>query len=368
MQAQGQDQNAHVVMIGTSPLNRGGISTVVQSYRAAGFLERWHVQYLTTHTEGPKLRKAWYMLRAVLAFTAVLARPPTFVHVHLATRASFWRKLVFVAMSSLRGIPIVLHVHGGHFEGYYESGGLLRRSLIRWALGQAEMLIALTPSWAAMFRAIVPNATVAVIPNPVDIPEVDPAQQREDDSVLFLGRLTHEKGIDVLLDAFAQVVRRRPGCTLLIGAPGDRHAIDAQLQQRGIERNVRMLGWVDGARKDTLFRTAALFTLPSRAEGLPVGMLEAMAHAMPVIVSRIGGVPDALTHGVEGLIVPPGDAAALAQALCELLGDKERCRRMGAAGRARAVAEFDRAAVIARLDQLYARLSAAHAAGRKRVV
>jgi glycosyltransferase involved in cell wall biosynthesis len=109
-----------------------------------------------------------------------------------------------------------------------------------------------------------------------------------------------------------------------------------------------------------------VFTLPSRAEGLPVGMLEAMAHAMPVVVSRIGGVPDALAHGVEGLIVPVGDADALARALCELLDDPERRRRMGAAGRARAVAEFDRAAVIARLDALYAGLAAAHAPDRRR--
>jgi glycosyltransferase involved in cell wall biosynthesis len=97
-----------------------------------------------------------------------------------------------------------------------------------------------------------------------------------------------------------------------------------------------------------------------------VGMLEAMAHAMPVVVSRIGGVPDALADGVEGLIVPVGDAAALADALCELLADPERQRRMGAAGRVRAVAEFDRAAVMARLDDLYAGLLASPASDRER--
>jgi glycosyltransferase involved in cell wall biosynthesis len=85
-----------------------------------------------------------------------------------------------------------------------------------------------------------------------------------------------------------------------------------------------------------------------------------------VVVSRIGGVPDALADGVEGLIVPVSDAAALADALCELLADPQRQRRMGAAGRARAVAEFDQAAVIARLDDLYSRLVAARTADRQR--
>jgi len=345
-------------MIGTSPLNRGGISTVVQSYIAAGFLERWNVRYLTTHTEGSKFRKAWFMLRGLASFAIVLARPPSFVHIHLATRASFWRKLAFIALSSARRIPIVLHVHGGHFGGYYNEGSRMRRALIRWALAQAKTLIALTPSWGRMFLDIAPGATVVVIPNPVDIPVLDGVSQREEDSVLFLGRLTHEKGIDVLLDAFEDVARRRPAARLLIGAPGNPHAIDDELRRRGIQDHVRMLGWVDGDAKDRLFRTVAVFTLPSRAEGLPVGMLEAMAHAMPVVVSRIGGVPDALADGVEGLIVPVGDARALADALCELLGDPQQQRRMGAAGRVRAVAEFDRAAVVARLDALYAGLAA----------
>jgi glycosyltransferase involved in cell wall biosynthesis len=356
-----------VVMIGTSPRNRGGISTVVQSYIADGFLERWNVRYVTTHTEGSKLRKAWFMLRGLVSFAATLGRPPAFVHIHLATRASFWRKLAFIAMATVRSVPIVLHVHGGHFGGYYEEGGRLRRALIRWALSRARAIIALTPSWGRMFLELAPGATVVVIPNPVDIPTLDGAQPRETDSVLFLGRLTHEKGIDVLLDAFEQVVRRRPAATLLIGAPGDSHAIDDELRRRGIDQHVRMLGWVDGDAKDRLFRSVAVFTLPSRAEGLPVGMLEAMAHAMPVVVSRIGGVPDALADGVEGLIVPVGDAAALADALCNLLADPERQRRMGAAGRVRAVAEFDRAAVIARLDDLYAGLLASPASDRERV-
>jgi glycosyltransferase involved in cell wall biosynthesis len=353
-------------MIGTSPRNRGGISTVVQSYIAAGFLERWNVRYLPTHTEGSKVLKAWFMLRALVSFVAVLAQPPAFLHIHLATRASFWRKLAFVALSSARRIPIVLHVHGGHFGGYYKEGTPLRRALIRWALSRATAIIALTPSWGRMFLDIVPGANVVVIPNPVDIPVPSGNAQREEDSVLFLGRLTHEKGIDVLLDAFQAVVRRRPAATLLIGAPGDPHAIDDELRRRGIDTHVRMLGWVDGDAKDHLFRTVAVFTLPSRAEGLPVGMLEAMAHAMPVVVSRIGGVPDALADGVEGLIVPVSDAAALADALCELLADPQRQRRMGAAGRARAVAEFDQAAVIARLDDLYSRLVAARTADRQR--
>jgi glycosyltransferase involved in cell wall biosynthesis len=352
----------HVVMIGTSPLNRGGISTVVQSLAAAGLLERWHVRYVTTHTEGSKLRKAAYMLSAIVSFAGVLARPPAFVHVHLATRASFWRKLLFVALSAARGIPIVLHVHGGHFQGYYDQGGSLRRACIRWALSRATLVIALTPRWADTFRAIAPGVAVEVVPNPVDIPVLDASRVRETNTVLYLGRLTHEKGIDVLLDGFAQVVQRHPQAELLIGAPGDPHAIDGELRRLGLERNVRMLGWVDGDRKDALFRTCAIFTLPSRVEGLPVGMLEAMAHAMPVVVSRVGGVPDALSDGVEGRSVPAGDAGALATALCELLDDPERRRRMGDAGRARALAEFDRAAVVAKFDAIYARRTAPLAA------
>jgi glycosyltransferase involved in cell wall biosynthesis len=287
----------------------------------------------------------------------VLARPPAFIHVHMATRASFWRKLLFVALAAPRGIPIVLHVHGGHFQGYYDEGSSLRRSAIRWALSRATVVIALTQTWADAFRAIAPGVSVEVIGNPVDVPTLDATVPRDTRSVLYLGRLTHEKGIDVLLEGFAQVVRRHPDAMLMIGAPGDVHAVDGELRRLRIQDNVRMLGWVDGERKDALFRSCAIFTLPSRVEGLPVGMLEAMAYTMPVVVSRVGGVPDAMSDGVEGLCVRPGDATALAEALCALLDDPARCRRMGEAGRARALAEFDRDAVVAKLDALYARLT-----------
>ena len=118
----------------------------------------------------------------------------------------------------------------------------------------------------------------------------------------------------------------------------------------------RWAGWLDEAAKDRAFKSADLFAMPSLSEGLPVALLEAMARGLPIVVSRVGGVPEVATDGVDAVLVEPGNSAELASRLGDLVEDPERRRELGeaATGRVRRLADDD---VYGRLDRIYAELT-----------
>jgi glycosyltransferase involved in cell wall biosynthesis len=201
-----------------------------------------------------------------------------------------------------------------------------------------------------------PTRACRVIPNGVDTALFSPlAEEPPPPPVYFFaGRLDEQKGVDVLLEAFRRLPR---GPRLRIAGTGPREEEYRGLASSlGIEGAVRFLGPVPRARLATLLCESHVFVLPSRYENLPLGVLEAMACARPVVAARVGGVAEMVDDGVEGLLVPPEDPHALALALRRLLEDGPLRRRLGEAGRARVAGRFTWAAVAAETEAFYAEL------------
>jgi glycosyltransferase involved in cell wall biosynthesis len=173
--------------------------------------------------------------------------------------------------------------------------------------------------------------------------------------LLFVGRLAAVKGVPVLLTAFAGLRRAFPGASLtLIGDGPERARLAAEAARLGLTGAVTFAGTRAQDEVAAALAQTDIFVLPSFAEGVPVVLMEAMASRLPVVATAIAGVPELVEHGVAGLLVPPGDALALEQALKRLLGDPGLRQRMGAAGRAAVVAGFDGATEAAKLAALLA--------------
>jgi glycosyltransferase involved in cell wall biosynthesis len=194
------------------------------------------------------------------------------------------------------------------------------------------------------------------IPNGVDIARFTPAGPIRSDSpartVLFLGRLDAQKGVDTLLSAWGEAAPHLPGTTLAIGGEGPQAAaLRAAATRPGLAGNVRFLGAVPDP--EAHLRTAAAFVLPSWHEGLPNALLEAMATGLPCVATAIGGTTDVATDESDALLVPPGDGAALAKALLRILTDADLAGRLGAAARRRVVGDFSLEAMVVRYEQLY---------------
>jgi glycosyltransferase involved in cell wall biosynthesis len=177
---------------------------------------------------------------------------------------------------------------------------------------------------------------------------VDPAQYGPDPDrayakrILFIGRLAAIKGVPLLLDGITALLPMHPDLRLTIVGDGpDRATLEAQAAAQDLSAVVQFVGYKSQDEVARLLEAHDILVLPSFAEGVPVVLMEAMASRVPVVASRVAGVPELVEDEVSGYLTPPGDLGSLVDRLGRLLADAELCRRMGAAGRAKVEAEFD---------------------------
>lgn len=344
-----------IVMLGTDFSSPGGITAVVRSYAEGGLFSRWPVRFLPTYRLNTVADKLMTAAVALLRFSGwLLAGRVAAVHAHTAARGSFWRKAVFLLMAKAAGAKAILHLHDGTFPSYFQDRcGPLARWAIRAVLARMDRVVALSPGWALRIAEIEARTNVVVIANPV-VALAIPCRPL-DGQVLFLGRLWRDKGIFDLLDAAVLVVKAFPSVNFVCAGDGDIPALQAMVNEKGMARNFEFPGWVDGAAKDALLASTAVFVLPSYFEGQPIGVLEAMVNGIPVVASTVGGIPETLGPDA-GILVTPGDVAGLASALIRLLESELLRTQMGQAGCLRASREYARDVVLDRIGGLYQEL------------
>ena len=269
-----------VLMLGTEPGGRGGVATVVSLLRQSGMFEREGVVYVTTHAEGSRLAKAGTALTGMLRTLACLARAPNrrpqLMHVHAASKGSFVRKSVLLALGRAAGCNTVFHLHGACFDDFIAGSRPQMRRWIRHTLESSSVVIALSTRWADFLREFAPGARVVVVPNSVPLPP-PAAAPSEPGRILFLGQVEPRKGIFELVEAVALLRERFPQIELAVGGQGALAELRRRARELNVADRVTELGWVDAAQKARELERASIFCLPSHAEGLPMAMLEAMA-------------------------------------------------------------------------------------------
>jgi len=174
--------------------------------------------------------------------------------------------------------------------------------------------------------------------------------------VVFTGRLHPQKNLPLLLDAWVEVARKSPANLVLVGPGTEREALMERSRSLGIADRVQFVAAAPNPSE--YLRAADVFVLPSVAEGMSNSLLEAMATALPCVVSGVGGNTDLIEHGVTGLLVPEPTPTAWSAALLSLLNDPEEARRLGRAALARVEREFALPAVVDRYVALYRELIA----------
>jgi glycosyltransferase involved in cell wall biosynthesis len=348
-----------IVMIGSSRETHGGISSMVNVYFANRLFERWDAEYLATHRDGTKAQKVRKAASSWLAFMARLASfSVALLHVHIASDASFWRKALFIVPARLLGVPYVLHMHGGDFASFYTRRcGPVARAFLRYLYRHAEVVVALSDEWRDALVEAIPGIRVVVVPNPIEVPAWQAGLEGDPPTVLYLGVVKETKGVFDLLRAWPAVLARHPRARLVLAGSGDRDAAHAMAKELGIADSLQMPGWTSGEAKSALLRGATVFVLPSHFEALPMAVLEAMAAGLPVVATRVGGIPDAIEDGRDGVLVAPHDPAALAAALDGLLADAPRRARLAVAARRRATETFSASVIVPRIEAIWDRLA-----------
>jgi glycosyltransferase involved in cell wall biosynthesis/O-antigen/teichoic acid export membrane protein len=220
-----------------------------------------------------------------------------------------------------------------------------------WGVRTYRRLIAVSSGIAARLQALNPSAEVRVIPNGVEQQDV-PTDGLDRTDVVFLGRIELQaKGIDLLLRAFARIAPSVDTNLVLAGDGRDQERVRRLVRDLGLQDRVSMVGRVTGAAKSELLARARLVCVPSRYEVFPLVPLEAQAAGTPVVAFDIAAMGEVLAPD-GGVLVPPFDVDAYADAMLRLLNAPEECRAMGEAGR-RFVRPFHWDAVAWQQERLY---------------
>jgi glycosyltransferase involved in cell wall biosynthesis len=293
---------------------------------------------------------------------------PDIVHTHTAKAGFLGRLAAYVA-----GVPVVIHTYHGHIlDGYF--GSLMSRAL----RGMEQVLAALTDCIIAISEqvkgdlvryGVAPPEKVVVIPIGVEVePFLNCAMQRgefrrelalaESDLLIgIVGRIAPIKNHRLFLDAAAQVAVGEPTARFVVVGDGAlRPEMERCAKDLGIGHRVIFTGW----RRDLpcVYADLDVLVLSSNNEGTPVSAIEAMASGCPVVATCVGGVPDLITDGVTGCLVPPGDTQALATAILRILRDPESAHRTAQTARAVASERYTLKRLLTEMENLYVRLLA----------
>ncbi len=343
-----------IVMLGTALDTKGGISSVVNVYKSNGLFKRWPISYIATHCDGTGLKKILVAARGLIFFNLELYRSEVLaVHAHVSSRVSFWRKSVFIASAFLFRVPVIFHLHGAEFQVFYkEECSSFRRFLIRSLLNRCYCLIALSPQWQSWLKPLVSRPAVLSIYNPVQTLNEEVCRESRK-TLLFLGRLGKRKGIYDIIEALVKVKQRHPDVRLIAAGDGEREEVARYARLMGVEENIELPGWIDQKEAVKLRSQSWIYVMPSYNEGLPMSILEAMSSGLPVISTPVGGIPDAVSDGVEGLLIEPGNVDQLAESIERLLGDKQLLRQMSLAAEEKVRNTFSSESIVPQIETIY---------------
>jgi glycosyltransferase involved in cell wall biosynthesis len=290
---------------------------------------------------------------------------PRFVMVFASGGASFVEKSLMLQYSRLRGAHTLMFLRHGAFVDHCRASAI-RRCVARALLHGISVHLCQGDSWRKFFISDLrlPEQRCHTIENWTVTRDLLAIGQerayggRTRIRFVFVGWLEAAKGIRELLDAFVrlQSCGDLPATELVIAGSGSLESDCREwVAKSGLGGKVQVAGWVTGADKHRLLATADIFVLPSHAEGLSNAMLEAMATGLPVIVTRVGSLPDVVRNGVDGLLLDPGDVGALTEHMRVLAADEKRREQLGRAAWKRAAGfDVERAVreLVALMDEL----------------
>ena len=345
--------DVRVAMLGPDTSLPGGVSTLITSYRNVGFPQRVAVEQIPCTSGGVTAVKLGAGLLSFGRLVAGLAvRRWDVIHIHSSLNASFARDMALTLPARTAGVPFVLQVHGGPTDWLEPSNGGARARLARWTLESAGAVVAVSQAWGDTLQRLAPRAHVVVIPNGVEIPARSGGNPAG--PVVATGRLGPPKGTFVLIEAVASI----EGLKSVIAGDGEIGEARKLATRLDAGARISIPGWLEESERECLLDGASIYCLPSRSEGLPMGLLEAMAHGLPVVVSPVGGIVDLVSDGKNGLVVSPDDPDALAEALKLLTNSPKLMKTLGDEARATIVDRYTIEASIASLADVYDSLTA----------
>jgi len=280
---------------------------------------------------------------------------PDIIHIN---NLPFFTTYQSIRLAKKMGIPNIVHVHGVMGK----SNKILNVAQIfyiytfgRYIFRNATSVICLTNSDAKeIHRFGCPFEKIRIIPNGVDVEKFRPHEEVIDDLIFWGGRFVPQKGLEYMIRALDIVVKKKSSVKLMMTGDGPLFVKMYNLsRQLRLEKNTVFKGCVPYSEISRLIGNASIYVLPSLKEGMPYALLEAMACGKPVVGSDIPGINDVITHGENGILVPPRNPEALADAIMLLLEDKSLRRKLGQNARQLMVEKYSWNTISEKIEKVY---------------
>lgn len=307
-----------VLIIATSRKTRGGITSVIKAHETGIQWKKYHCKWIQTHRDGNSFRKLGYLVIAILEYIVLL---PFYeiIHIHLTGGNSERRKRIFFNLARICKKKTILHFHPSGEQILNDNSNCLRLYNI---FQKADLILVLSEHWKSILQnKLHITSDIKILYNPC--PQISPPNDTRKKQILFAGTLIQRKGYETLLKGFALIASKYPEWKIIFAGNGEIKRAQNIAKNLSIANQVTFTGWISGKVKERIFQESSIYCLASNGEGFPMGILDAWAYRIPCVVTPVGGIPDIIIDGKNGLIFPIGDFQTLAKQLEKLITYKD---------------------------------------------
>lgn len=347
---------SRILVLGPDVHSKGGMATVIQNCIQSDKLNaEYDIVNYPTYRGGNALSRGVFSLSQYLKFSGELLQYDIY-HIHLCSGTSTWRKLGYLHKIKDKQ-RVILHVHGARYHLFYDKCSARKQQKIREAFQSVGQVVVLSEEWRKWFvdRQICPENNLTVLHNAVPVPK-NIERNYQGGNVLFMGRMGERKSPDTLLKAAKIVLSQHPDARFVFGGDGEVEIYKQMAQQMGIENSCQFLGWVSGTAQEEAYRNAEFFCLPSKNEGMPMSVLEAMSFGAIPLATPVGGVPQVIDDGKNGFVFEIGDFERVAEILNNLMDDSTQAKNIGIKARQTICNRFSIDVFSEKLIELYKHL------------
>jgi glycosyltransferase involved in cell wall biosynthesis len=343
----------NILFIG--PINdAGGIGAVFKNYKAY-FRD---AKYISTYPNDANSKRIFEFIKAIINIIKTLKSDKNvqILHIHCASKGSFYRKSVVLLIGKWQKKKIIMHMHGGGFKDFYYKNRL-NKIYIRAILGLADKIICLSKEWHEFYSSAMNLKNTVVIGNSVELKKICGKQRFSGKiKLLFMGKICIEKGIfDLIKFLAANKIFLEGKIKLTICGTGEDEKLKRLISTPIFINRVEYHGWVEGAKKESLIKESDIYILPSHFEGVPISILEAMAYGKPIIATNVGGIPSLVKDKHNGWIIEPWGLNKLDNIFDEIMEDPKVLEKLGKNSYLEALA-YDPMKMFKKMENVYTNL------------
>lgn len=339
--------SSKILHLGSNIDGRGGIAIFLRSYSV--LFEVFN--YIKASSNGNFFNRTWTYIKSIFLLLVILPKNKIeIVHIHSSAPVLLHKVALYIILSKLFGKTVMLHIHASEFEQECKS----HEQWLRWLFKHVDLIICVSKDIENIIKKYKLSTKTQVLYNLIDKPN-SIMVNKSDVKVrfLFMGEIIVRKGIYDLIEVVGKHKSYFEGkMTLFIAGGGNTTRLLQLIRHYKIEGIVEYLGWIDSSKKAKAFSESDVFVLPSYSESFGLVNMEANSYGKPVLTTNVGGIPEVIHQGVNGILIEPGNKEDLFEKMQYLIETPNVRREMGENG-IRVASQFYPEVIESKLKDVY---------------